>query len=603
MKKRVRRILTWVGIPVVLIGGYAVFASTRVTIPTFSSITVEPMTFIQSVEETGVIDTQVSITYGWETNGRVVSVSKEVGDMVTSTDIIARLDDRDEVNALRQAQAQLSFANARLIEALADPTEEEKLTYQARIAQAEASLAQAQTDLENTRLTVAAGIADAARDVAQAEITLQQSGDISQGVQDAYDDLTNTMVGLLPNMRDALLEADAILGVDNTFGNDSYEEVLSAQNLTALTSAQGQYTDAKQLVDIAETSVLSLGADATPQIVDSAATDAQLALLGVNTLLQDTLTVLNATLPLNDLTQTALDVLRSGIITEKTSNATDRATLTNAVQAVTSAKNTTDSNKVALEKAIAALETANRTGDQKIASAERLVELRQASLAEANASYDALIAPPRDVDVAALRADVARYVASRDAAQAAVDDMVLTALTDGTITLLDISVGETVTAGQNIVTIQSNDRKIEVDISESDIAKVEVGDRAMIELDAYDNIELDATVTKIDPAATEISGVVYYKTTLEVDVPMELDVRPGMTADVKIITESKEDAIAVPRRAILTDGGTFVRVLTDTTRGTFDLREVTVGISGDDGMIEIVSGLSGGEEIITFIEE
>jgi HlyD family secretion protein len=605
MKKKTKRIISISAIGVLLIGGF-VYSQSNQTVPEYSAILVEPVTFVQSVEETGVIDTQVSITYGWEQSGRVIAVAGEVGAMVSSTDIIARLDDRDELNALRQSRAQYAAASARLSEALAGPTEENKQTYQARVAQAEATLAQADTDLLNTRITVAATIADAERAVTLAENTLQQSDTISQAVQDAYDDLVNTMESVLPNLRDALTESDNILRIDNQFANEDLDELLGVENTGALTAATAQYTKAKNAVRDAEDMVIGLSLTPAFTDVDFASNEVSTAVREINTLLQYVLDTLDATPAVGALSEGELDLLKSGIITEKTSITADKSSMTNAVQAVGSAKNSTESNEINLENAKAALETANRTGDQQVASAERIVELRAAALSEARASYNSLVAPPRDVDVAALRADVSRYSAAVEAAQTQVDDMVLRALADGTITMLDVSVGETVSIGQDIVTIQSDDRKIEVDISESDIAKIAVDDTARIELDAYDGVVLAASVTKIDPAATEISGVVYYKTTLAVDVPEELDVRPGMTADVQIITEEVADSIAVPRRAVLTDADTtetYVRILTDADTAAYERRPVMVGFSGDDGMVEILSGIELGETVVTFIEE
>lgn len=604
MKKRTKIIGSIVTL--CALGGSAiVYSRVSAPAPEYSSLVLAPTTFVQSVEETGVIDTQVSITYGWETSGRIIDVTKAVGDMVTTTDIIAKLDNRTELNALRQSQSQFAAAVARLNEALSEPTEAEQDTYRARIAQAEASLAQAQTELQNTRITVAANIADAERTVQKAMTALQQTDTISQAVQDAYDDLVNTMEAIIPSLRDALTEADNILGQDNEFANDDFEDVLGVQDLSSLNIANNQYSRAKTAIRSGEDAIIALPLSATFTDIDSASVTMQSAVRETNTLLQYVLDVLDATPPIGDLSQTELDALKAGMILQKNSITSAKSTLTNATQAVNSAKNSSETNEITLANARAALETANRVGDQQIASAERVEELRYASVEEAKASYAAFVAGPREVDVAALRADVARYNAVVAASQTAVDDMVLRALTDGTITMLDVSIGETVSPNQDIVTIQSDDRKIEVDISESDIAKVSVGDEAMVELDAYDGAQFVARVTMIDPAATEISGVVYYKTTLEVDVQEDIDVRPGMTADVQIITEKKESTLALPRRAVLTraDGSRYVRILTNAERATFDERTVTVGISGDDGLVEILSGVTVGDEVITFIEE
>ena len=599
------KVLSSIGIVVVGVIGVVVYTTVTAPAPEYSAVVVEPTTLIQSVEETGVIDTNVSITYGWETSGRIIEVSKEVGDMVTSTDIIAALDNRTEVNTLRQAQSQLAAAVARLNEAMAMPTIAEQDVYRARIAQAEASLAQATTELENTRITVSANIADAARAVQTAEVALQQTNTVSQAVQDSYVNLLNTIKSLIPNLRDALTASDNILGEDNEFANDSFEDILGVQNIATLSAATNQYVRAVDALRSLEARVAGLPLTPASAEIDATSVLTQTAVREVSSALQAVATMLDNTPPVGSLTQSALDGLKSSINVQTNSIAAARSSLSAAEQAVTTAKNSSESKEITLANAKAALETANRVGDQQIASAERVVELRTASISEARASFTAFVAGPREVDLAALRAEISRATSVVAAAQTAVDDMVLRALADGTITMLDVSVGETVSPNQQIVTIQSNDRKIEVDISESDISKVSVGDTARITLDAYDTSELSAKVTSIDPAATEISGVVYYKTTLEVDVPTDLDVRPGMTADVQIITEQKESALVLPRRAVLTrdDGSRYVRVLTDKERVKYNEQTVTVGISGDNGLIEIVSGLSGGEEVITFIEE
>jgi len=599
------KVLSSIGIVVVGVIGVVVYTTVTAPAPEYSAVVVEPTTLIQSVEETGVIDTNVSITYGWETSGRIIEVSKEVGDMVTSTDIIAALDNRTEVNTLRQAQSQLAAAVARLNEAMAMPTIAEQDVYRARIAQAEASLAQATTELENTRITVSANIADAARAVQTAEVALQQTNTVSQAVQDSYVNLLNTIKSLIPNLRDALTASDNILGEDNEFANDSFEDILGVQNIATLSAATNQYVRAVDALRSLEARVAGLPLTPASAEIDATSVLTQTAVREVSSALQAIATMLDNTPPVGSLTQSALDGLKSSINVQTNSIAAARSSLSAAEQAVTTAKNSSESKEITLANAKAALETANRVGDQQIASAERVVELRTASISEARASFTAFVAGPREVDLAALRAEISRATSVVAAAQTAVDDMVLRALADGTITMLDVSVGETVSPNQQIVTIQSNDRKIEVDISESDISKVSVGDTARITLDAYDTSELSAKVTSIDPAATEISGVVYYKTTLEVDVPTDLDVRPGMTADVQIITEQKESALVLPRRAVLTrdDGSRYVRVLTDKERVKYNEQTVTVGISGDNGLIEIVSGLSGGEEVITFIEE
>jgi multidrug resistance efflux pump len=590
-------------------------------------VVIEPTAFVQSVEETGVVHTDVSITYGWERNGRIIEVMKKQGDIVYTGDVIAQLADDAEQHAARQAQAALDRARASLNEVLAGPTPEERATYVARIQQAQASLAQAKTDLEKTRTAVSADIASAERAVAQTRNELQETATGStQHIDDAYENLYNTMIAVLPNFRDALTKADNILGIDNVFANDAYESYLSQQQPTALNKAFSQYGQAKEAVRNSENTLSTLAYHSEQSEIDATASRIQTTLQEVTLLLQYVSDALDATSPAGNFTQTELDALKTSIISEKISLAADSTALAKVVQAVSAAKNAMVTAQIAYDSAIADVESTRSTGDALIASAERLVDLREAAVGEAQASYDAFVAPPRSVDIAALRADVAKADALYDAAALDVAHMTLTALATGTITMLDVHVGETIVANQSVVTIQSDARLIEVDISETDIAKISIGDAARVTFDAYDDHTYVAYVRSIDPAATEISGVIYYTIELELhttedpiilpeDVAIDysllvngpianIDVRPGMSADVEIITYASRDSFVLPRRALITEGKKrLARILTDPDTGAYELKEVQIGKTGNDGLVEILSGVSEGDEVITFIEE
>jgi len=78
-------------------------------------------------------------------------------------------------------------------------------------------------------------------------------------------------------------------------------------------------------------------------------------------------------------------------------------------------------------------------------------------------------------------------------------------------------------------------------------------------------------------------------------------VKSGMTVDVDIICDSRENVLAVPQRTVFNkNGDKFVRVLEEK-----NVKEVKVetGIRGSEGEIEILSGLKEGEKVITFIKK
>ncbi|HTK60684.1 MAG TPA: hypothetical protein VL283_05790, partial [Candidatus Baltobacteraceae bacterium] len=137
--------------------------------------------------------------------------------------------------------------------------------------------------------------------------------------------------------------------------------------------------------------------------------------------------------------------------------------------------------------------------------------------------------------------------------------------------------------------------EITADVPETDVAKLAAGLKAEITLDAYgDGVKFDGTLTSIDTAQTVIQDVVYYKTRFLLDAQGK-EIRAGMTANVKIVAQERDDVLAVPQRALRQDGERSVRVLEN---GQEVKKVVVVGLFGDDGMVEIVSGLSGGEQVI-----
>ncbi|MDO8590919.1 MAG: HlyD family efflux transporter periplasmic adaptor subunit, partial [bacterium] len=149
-----------------------------------------------------------------------------------------------------------------------------------------------------------------------------------------------------------------------------------------------------------------------------------------------------------------------------------------------------------------------------------------------------------------------------------------------------------------LVAVMSGNFKVEAFVPEVDVAKITVGNQATITLDAYgSDVSFNASVVKIDPAETVIDGVSTYKTTLEFDKD-DPRIRSGMTANTTIISAKRDNVLALPQRTVYEKNGKkFVRVVTGSD--TLEEREVTVGIRGSNGDIEILSGLKQGDNVAT----
>jgi len=170
----------------------------------------------------------------------------------------------------------------------------------------------------------------------------------------------------------------------------------------------------------------------------------------------------------------------------------------------------------------------------------------------------------------------------------------------GTIIKRSVDPGEIAVVNTTVLTVAQGEMEIEANVPESDIIKVSLGQKADIFFDAFPaNVKFEASIFEIEPASTVIQDVVYYKIKLRMD-NVDEKIKPGMSSDVDIKTAEKKNAIAIPLRAVKTEGDKkYVEVLKDEKNNITEKVFVTTGLEGDDGIVEIVSGLSGGEKVIT----
>ncbi len=213
-----------------------------------------------------------------------------------------------------------------------------------------------------------------------------------------------------------------------------------------------------------------------------------------------------------------------------------------------------------------------------------------------------LKAPPRAVDIAVYQAKVDKARASMVELEQKLNDATLKAPFPGTVAKINVKIGEVVTAGGDpvISLISTSKFEIEVNVPEADIGKVKVGNPVGISLDAFPEESWPGQVAEVEPAETIIEGIVYYKVKVVFD---EIDqrVKAGMSADISIETERKENVLYVPYRSIVyKQGKKMVRVVEGEE---IKQVEVKTGIKNEQGEIEILSGLEQGQEVITFMRE
>lgn len=213
---------------------------------------------------------------------------------------------------------------------------------------------------------------------------------------------------------------------------------------------------------------------------------------------------------------------------------------------------------------------------------------------------------------------------------------------DGTISMLNVELGERVLgtqqmAGTEIMRVANlNNMEVEVDVNENDIVKIKVGDEAKVEVDAYLKKQFKGIVTSISNSASSsltADQVTNFKVKVRILKESYEDLlegrpltyspfRPGMTATVDIITKTKNNVLSVPISSVVVksdttavvvgkmpDSKTEVKEAAPKSDKKFEcvfvkvgdkakIRIIKTGIQ-DDTNIEVLTGLKKGDVVIT----
>ena len=230
------------------------------------------------------------------------------------------------------------------------------------------------------------------------------------------------------------------------------------------------------------------------------------------------------------------------------------------------------------------------------------IEAKLSALDIAKAQLDQVKAPPREVDLASQQATVSRLNAVVEDAQNQLEKAMMVAPIAGTITAIHYEVGEQVPTGSPFLNmLTSLQYEVEVDISEAVIAKIKLGDPVEMTFDAFGAQNYSSAMCFIDPAETIISDVVYYTVKIQV-AGTDRPIKPGMTANVDIRTATRNNVLFIPQRAVVSVGKiNTVSVLK--SKNVVEERMVELGLRADIGLVEILSGLEQGEDVVTFVKE
>ncbi len=239
-------------------------------------------------------------------------------------------------------------------------------------------------------------------------------------------------------------------------------------------------------------------------------------------------------------------------------------------------KGYTSAEKKSLKQDVSAKESALDASQQKYDDADTAIRASQASVKAAKLSYDA-------TQNATITAQVSGTVSN------------LSARVGDVVYFSDITVTSTTIADPVLVVGDLSGYSVKIGINEMERSKIALGQKATIKFDAIPDKEYAGKVEKVDDFGVEESGVITYNAYLSV-ADQDERMLPKMTANVTIETNSRENVIVVPTKALKPyQNGKGVQVAHSDSKGkqVFEYVAVKTGLKSGS-QVEIISGLEEG---------
>jgi HlyD family secretion protein len=573
--------IIWTIIILLVIGGIWYYQSKpKNNAANIQTATVTQQNLEQTVLSTGQVVSETNLNLSFQTSGIVQKIPVTTGSQVKTGDTLAILSQDSAKASLTSASGQYAQASANYKKVLAGATPEQINVTQKSVDSAQVAYNNSLSQLTNIQSSTAATIS-------QAQSTL----DDLQSPTSISDNKRSAILVIITNqlntVQSDLDKENRILDDNNlkdTFGVSDYNSL----NNFKLANSQVQ-----GLLNTANASL------AGAQVYKSDA--------NINQAINDALTVLNQNISALNYCYTSL---QSSVVSAKFPQASldsYKASISTQLSVENSGITAIKSSRQALTDALTAATNAvtnsKLSATQQIQSAQNQINSAKASLQQAQATLaqQKAKAQPADIDVA--RAMLLSAQGTVEAAQTALNNTVLKAPSDGTITAINTKVGQQATAMQAVITLQNiNALHTEANVSESNVASLQIGQSVDYTFDALGpDKHFTGKILTIDPASTVISGVVNYL--VKASLPNIPEVKPGMTVNMTILVATRTNAIAISSSAIINQNGNqYIRVIDDKVNKTYHQVQVQTGLQADGGQVEILSGLSAGQEIVTLVK-
>lgn len=214
----------------------------------------------------------------------------------------------------------------------------------------------------------------------------------------------------------------------------------------------------------------------------------------------------------------------------------------------------------------------------------------------AGEQLDLLRAGPAIQDLRAIASKIKQAEISLKSAENQLNDTIIKSPLDGTVLNRQVEGGTYVQPGTPLFqVVDIKNLKVEAEVDEKDIWDVQVGQKAIISGKTLAGRQFEGTITKIAPVPKDITGIGEVKYLATVKIKPDMRLRNGMTVDVEIITQEKENVLTVPYSSLIEKKKKYYVFVY--SQGLANLREVQIGAKNEKAA-EVVTGIRPGENVL-----
>lgn len=600
----------------------------------YSLTVVKRGTITSSVAGTGHVSASNQFDIKSRVSGTIVSIDVANGKHVEKNDPIIRLDAKDAVKAVRDAQVNLQSAQLSLKKLQQSPDRLTLLQAQNALTQSQNAKQKAREDLESSQLTLQKmtqgpdnlALLQASNALASSKEALEKiQDDLKKFLEDGYNAVADSFLNF-PSIISGLNDMFFVSIIDrNQLNIDWYANQITRWESEKAVRYKGDVVvsydsaRAKYSANFDRYKISSRNSD--PQILESlivetyetskSISDAVKAGSNFIDLVQNILK--NYSYPIPSIISTH----KSTLITYTNQSNTSSSSLLAARQAIDSAKTSIVSAQRAIDDKTESLRKLKEGADPLDIQAQKIiVKQRQDAIVDADRvisekaeSLRKLKEGVDPVDIQSQELVVTQRQNALFDAQENLNEYIIRAPFSGNIADTPVKVGDMLSPTNTALTIITQQSIAELSLNEVDVAKTKRGQKVTLTFDAIPDLSISGIVSDIDTVGTVSQGVVTYMVKVAFDTQDER-VKPGMSVGAIIITDTRDDVLMVPNSAIKSQGEeSYVDVPTEQIRHR-DARmnnvillsvpkptPVSIGVSNDIST-EIVSGLNEGDIVV-----